>query len=138
MFSGVGDQSPTQVQQRYSSAGQEMWPCSGEWGSFLIFCYSWKLWTFSFFLENYGLNLTLVEFVIDMTGGFLLVIFNEFSNLCIMLGYSFRWFYLISFLLLFFFFFLKSINNDNKKKKKKKATFNDQTYCLNWLNNYGS
>ena len=37
-----------------------------------------------------------------------------------------------------FFFFLKSINNDNKKKKKKKATFNDQTYCLNWLNNYGS
>ena len=38
----------------------------------------------------------------------------------------------------FFFFFLKSINNDNKKKKKKKATFNDQTYCLNWLNNYGS
>ena len=87
-------------------------------------------------MENYGLNLTLVEFMIDMTGGFLLVIFNEFSNLCIMLGYSFRWFYLISFLLLLFS--LKSINNNNNNKKKKKATFNDQTYCLNWLNNYGS
>ena len=54
-------------------------------------------------LGNYGLDLTLVKFVIDMKGIVLyvlkkmkkIVVFYEFSKLCIMRGYSFRWFYLI-------------------------------------------
>ena len=49
MFSGVGDQSLTQVQQRSSSAGQEMWPCGGN----DIFFPNILL-----LLGNYGLDLT--------------------------------------------------------------------------------
>ena len=43
MLSGAGDQSLTQVQQRSSPAGQEMWPCGGNEIFFLIFCYCWEI-----------------------------------------------------------------------------------------------
>ena len=58
-----------------------------------------SIWTFFFLVENYGLDLTLVRFVIDMTCSFFffLVIFNKFCKLCVMIGHSFRWFYFISF-----------------------------------------
>ena len=60
---------------------------------------------FFFLVENYGLDLTLVRFVIDMTCSFFffLVIFNKFCKLCVMIGHSFRWFYFIS----FYFYFTK-------------------------------
>ena len=45
MSSGAGDQSSTQVQQRSSSTGQEMWPCGGNDIFSSYFVIIGKLWS---------------------------------------------------------------------------------------------